>query len=107
MIRTIVRYFTTKIPINPKPLAPNKPKASIDFVSKEDKADDFYGKKNISYRIIIFKMNLNFDLLLEEVAMGDRHFQKHFRINSEDLMEEMVVMVLTLSFKVKIYNTDQ
>ncbi len=35
MIRTIVRYFTTKIPINPKPLAPNKPKASIDFVSKE------------------------------------------------------------------------
>jgi len=45
MIRTIVRYFTTKIPINPKPLAPNKPKASIDFVSKEDKSNDFYGKK--------------------------------------------------------------
>jgi hypothetical protein len=35
MIRTIVRYLTTKIPINPKPLAPNKPKAAIDFVSNE------------------------------------------------------------------------
>jgi hypothetical protein len=34
MIRTIVRYLTTKIPFNPKPLAPSKPKASIDFVSK-------------------------------------------------------------------------
>ncbi len=34
MIRTIVRYFTTKIP---KPLAPHKPKASIDFVSKDVK----------------------------------------------------------------------
>jgi hypothetical protein len=35
MIRTIVRFLTTKIPINPKPLAPNKPKAAIDFVSNE------------------------------------------------------------------------
>jgi hypothetical protein len=47
-------------------------------------------------------MKLNFDLLLEKVAMEDRHFQKHFRMNSEDLMEEMVAMELILSFKVKI-----
>ncbi len=57
-------------------------------------------------RIMIFKMNLNFDLLLEKVAMEDRHFQKHFRMNLEDLMEEMVAMVLTLSFKVKVHNTN-
>ncbi|CAF0956931.1 unnamed protein product [Adineta steineri] len=31
MIRTIVRCLTTKVSLNPKPLAPNKPKASIDF----------------------------------------------------------------------------
>jgi hypothetical protein len=55
---------------------------------------------------MIFKMNLNFDLLLEKVAMEDRHFQKHFRMNLEDLMEEMVAMVLTLSFKVKVHNTN-
>jgi len=42
MIRTFVRYLTTKISMNPKPLAPNKPKASIDFVSKEDKYKDLY-----------------------------------------------------------------
>ncbi len=37
MFRTILRYLTTttKIPVIPKPLAPNKPKASIDFVSNE------------------------------------------------------------------------
>jgi hypothetical protein len=36
MIRTIVRYLTTTRLSNiPKPLAPNKPKASIDFVSEE------------------------------------------------------------------------
>jgi hypothetical protein len=88
--------------MNPKPLAPNKPKASIDFVSKGDTVEVFTW--NISYRIMIFKMNLNFDLLQEKVAMEDRHFQKHFRMNLEDLMEETVAMVLTLSFKVNINN---
>jgi len=39
MIRTFVRYLTTKISMNPKPLAPNKPKASIDFVSKDDQCN--------------------------------------------------------------------
>lgn len=34
MIRTIVRCLTNQIP---KPLAPRKPKAAIDFVSKECK----------------------------------------------------------------------
>jgi hypothetical protein len=43
MIRTIVRYLTTKIPNNPKPLAPHKPKASIDFVSNEDKMESYIG----------------------------------------------------------------
>ncbi len=42
MIRTFVRYLTTKISMNPKPLAPNKPKASIDFVSKDDQCNDLY-----------------------------------------------------------------
>ncbi|CAF4792010.1 unnamed protein product, partial [Rotaria sp. Silwood1] len=30
MFRTFVRYLTSKTFINPKPLAPSKPKASID-----------------------------------------------------------------------------
>jgi hypothetical protein len=47
MIRNIVRYLTTKIPMNPKPLAPKKPKASIDFVSKEDKYNDLYEIFNV------------------------------------------------------------
>ncbi len=98
-----VRYLTTKIPINTKPLAPNKAKASIDFVSKEEQEEEECNDLDISYRIIIFKMNLNFDFLLEMVAMEDRHFQKHFRIHSEELMEEMVVMEHTLSFKVNIF----
>ncbi|CAF4639763.1 unnamed protein product [Rotaria socialis] len=31
MIRTSVRRLTTKVFSNPKPLAPSKPKASVDF----------------------------------------------------------------------------
>ncbi|CAF1180845.1 unnamed protein product [Adineta ricciae] len=31
MIRTFVRHLTTKVPFQPKPLAPRKPKASMDF----------------------------------------------------------------------------
>lgn len=40
MIRNFVRYFTSKVSIHPKPLAPNKPKASIDFVSKDEDDDN-------------------------------------------------------------------
>ena len=103
MIRTIARFLTTKGTINPRALAPRKAKAAIDFVSEERNGEEF--ERHIPSRIMIFKMKSKCNSLREKVAMEDRHSLRHFRINSEDLMEEMVEMAHILSFKVIRSNT--
>ena len=45
-------------------------------------------------------MNLKFDWLPEKVAVECRHSRKHFKMNLEVPMEEMVAMVPMLFFKV-------